>query len=250
MKSLTFEGIHNFRDMGGLITTDGRVVKKGMLYRCGELGFLTSKDKELLKELGVQSIIDYRDEDELEKSPSPFIEGVDNIRISAKKSDSVLKSASVEELMKTDFVNEFRKDLFSQFYAELPLDNPAYKELINRLKHKQVPLIHHCTAGKDRTGVGAAIIYLLLGVSEQDIIKEYLLTNASMEKNPPKWLEKVKAVLGDNHEIQALAFCQEIWMEAALKKIKDVYPSYEEYFYHEFGITAEERKEIQDFYLE
>ena len=248
--SLLFEGIHNFRDMGGLRTKDGRVVRKGLLYRCGELGFLTPKDREVLKELGIKTIIDYRDEDEVEKSPSPILEGVDNIRISAKKANSILKSASIEELMKTDFVNKFKREVFSQFYAELPIDNPAYKELMNRLKEKKVPLIHHCTAGKDRTGVGSAIIYLLLGVSEQDIIEEYLLTNATMEKNPPKWLEKVKAILGDSHELQALAFCQQIWLEAAFQKIKDVYPSYEDYFYYEFGITAQDREAMKDFYLE
>lgn len=250
MKSLLLEGIHNFRDMGGLRTKDGRVVKNGLLFRCGELGSLTNNDKELLKDLKIQSIVDYRDEDELERSPAPILEGIDNIRISAKKENSVLHSASMEELMKSDFIHQFTKELFSEFYAELPINNPAYKELMNRIKNKKVPLIHHCTAGKDRTGVGAAIIYLLLGVSEEDIIEEYLLTNAAMENNPPRWLEKVKAALGENHEIQAMAFCQRIWMETAFKKIKETYPSYDDYFYHEFGITEEDREAIQQFYLE
>lgn len=75
-------------------------------------------------------MIDYRDFDELQKSPAPELEGIDMIRLSAKREDSILKSASAEDLMTIEF------------YLVLPFNNSAYKELFHRLKKNKYPLFN------------------------------------------------------------------------------------------------------------
>lgn len=251
MTVLTLEGVHNFRDLGGLTTKDGKKVKQGLLFRGGHLGALTNEDQKKLKDWNVQLVIDYRDLEELEKHPAPQLEDVEIIRVSAKREDSVLKSASVDRLMTMEFVESFKDDLFLNFYLELPFNNPAYQELFNRLKQKNVPLIHHCTAGKDRTGVATALIYLLLGVEEEQIIEEYLLTNDYVKDNPPQWLLKVQEILQDKHQnILSLAYCDRIWIEAIFKEIQSTFGSYENYFAEEYGLTKEDIEELRAYYLE
>lgn len=102
IETVQFEKIYNFRDMGGLTTNDGRTVKKGVLFRSGELGQATKNDIKMLEELQLKVIFDYRDDSEAKVNASPPLESVKNIRIPARMKDSIIPTVNVEELLKSD----------------------------------------------------------------------------------------------------------------------------------------------------
>lgn len=246
------ERLSNFRDMGGLVTKTGAQVKKGLLFRCGALADATENDLQALAALNLQTVIDYRDDIEAEKQPSPLLKEVEMIRIAARKnSGDAMKSMSMEQLFANkDLLAHISPELFAQFYAELPFDNEVYRVLIDKVATKQVPLLHHCSAGKDRTGVGAALIYLLLDVSEETIMEEYLLTNAYIEAHPPRWYQYAVKHLGDHPTLKTLAGCDPLFLSSVFEAIKKRYGTYEAYFLAEHQLDREKIANIRAFYTE
>lgn len=244
------EQLSNFRDMGGVQTSDGHVVKEGLLFRCGALADATAADIKTLQELKIETVIDYRDDIEEQKQPSPVLPGVNMIRIPARQDTTdTMKSMSMEQVFSNQAVlDKITPDLFADFYAELPFDNEVYRVLLQKVANKNVPLIHHCSAGKDRTGVGAALIYLLLGVREEDIMTEYLLTNAYIEQHPPRWYVFAMNHLGEHPTLKALAGCDPLFLTSVFDAIKARYSTYEAYFLAEHQLDATQISEIRHFY--
>ena len=245
---MTFEGINNFRDMGGVKTKDGRTVKTGLLFRCGHLANATGQDVDLLNELGVQLIFDYRDEREAINYPTPELVGVRNLRVPAIKEDSAVKVGSIGEAIRSGALDTIVEN-FSKFYSGMAFGNPAYKALLDEVLKCDGPLIHHCTAGKDRTGVGATLIYLLLGVSEENIIEEYLLTNKSNSEKPPQWYVDLVAQIGEDERLKAIVGVSRELLQAVFDAIREKYGGYEEYFEAEYGITANDIEKLRNYYL-
>lgn len=244
------EQLSNFRDMGGIVTKNHKCVKKGLLFRCGALADATENDLRALEALNLQTVIDYRDDIEAEKQPSPVLKGVEMIRIAARKdSGEAMKSMSMEQLFSNkELLTKISPELFAQFYAELPFDNEVYRVLIQKVATKRVPLLHHCSAGKDRTGVGAALIYLLLDVDEEMIMQEYLLTNAYIEAHPPRWYQFAVKHLGNNPILKTLAGCDPLFLTSVFDAIKQQYGTYAAYFLAEHQLNAQQISEIRQFY--
>lgn len=100
-------------------------------------------------------------------------------------------------------------------------NNPSYQRLLNIVCDEDVLLLHHCFAGKDRTGVGAALIYLLLDVPEEQIIKEYLRTEEEMRSNIPKWFKAIKETMNDREEVlKQLSGVKEDYIKEVFSAIK------------------------------
>ncbi|MEG0258653.1 MAG: tyrosine-protein phosphatase [Lysinibacillus sp.] len=244
----TFDEIYNFRDMGGQLTKDGRRVKNGLLFRCGELGHATNTDLARFKDMNIQVIFDYRDDQEASTVVTPTIEGVTNIRIPAN-SNLDHNSTSLADMLKNPMWT--RENALGHFYADMLFGNESYNALLACIREQQVPLVHHCTAGKDRTGVGAALIYLLLGVSEEAIIEEYLLTNEMTAIKPPIWFKKMKEQMAESNDVfEKMAGVEAVYMQTVFNRIKETYPTYEAYFQEEFGIDEAEIFRLKEYYLE
>lgn len=247
-QTVNFEGIHNFRDMGGLVTSEGKVVKPNLLYRSGHLADATEGDIEELKNLGVKCIFDYRDDEEALKNPTPIIKGIKYIREPAITTKTPIKATDILELLEKNTVQQIIDD-FSSFYASMPFNNESYRKLLKQFIACEGPLLHHCTAGKDRTGVGAALMYLSLGVSENDIITEYLLTNEANKKNEPKWYTELASQLEDAEGLKAVSGVREEFITAVFEKIKEKYGTYASYFAEEYSMTEEDLLKIKKYYL-
>lgn len=248
IETVQFENIFNFRDMGGLTTNDGRTVKKGVLFRCGELGYATDTDIKTLDALQLKVIFDYRDDSEAELNVSPPLENVKNIRIPAKRKDSIIPTANIEELLKSDLF--LQPNVLGKFYAEMAFRNPAYQKLLHIICAQEGPLLHHCSAGKDRTGVGAALIFLLLDVPEEQIIQDYLRTGDAMRSNPPKWFIVFQEKMKDRAEVfNAFAGVEEAYIQEVFSAIKSRYPNYDAFFENEYGITNEMKERAKSYYL-
>ena len=116
---------------------------------------------------------------------------------------------------------------------------------MREIAHGDGALLHHCTAGKDRTGVGAALIYLLLGVDEAQITQEFLLTNELNKQHPPAWAKAFIEEYGDDERFHLLHGVYPQLIEAVYTAIKQKYGTYEAYFFHEYGFDAKEIEEIR-----
>ncbi|WP_100401744.1 tyrosine-protein phosphatase [Bacillus sp. FJAT-42315] len=248
IETFQFEKIYNFRDMGGLTTIDGYTVKKGMLFRSGELVHATAKDINRLETLQLKVIFDYRDESEAKLNSSPLLDNVKNLRVPARIEDSILPTVNIEELLKSDIF--LQSNVFGQFYSEIVFNNPSYQRLLNIICAGEAPLLHHCSAGKDRTGVGSALIYLLLDVPEEQIITDYLRTNDEMQSNPPEWFKVMEEQMKERAEVfQAFSNANEEYIQELFSAIKSRYTNYDTFFENEYGITKEMKEQAREYYL-
>ena len=167
---LPFVGAGNFRDLGGYPTADGRRVRRGLLFRGGSLDALQGEaDQALLQSLHLREILDLRSAGEAAAHPDPPLPGAHYRRVcgmcypDGAEMDysprgierlNAEKAAFEREVGHT--VHDF--DWFSALYREMPFGNAAYKELFSLLENHRVPLLFHCTCGKDRTGIAAMLI--------------------------------------------------------------------------------------------
>ncbi|THD77902.1 MAG: tyrosine-protein phosphatase [Phenylobacterium sp.] len=178
-RHIAFEGIENFRDFGGYGTACGRGLKAGRLYRSGHHARASEADLARLKDLGLSLIVDLRRPNERERDPSRRWAG-----FGATVIDSDAEQERTVEWMEflrdSDLSIEAFRRYMLNYYRAAPTD-PRYVDLYSRyflaLAESDGPVLVHCAAGKDRTGVICALTHHLAGVHDDDIMADYLLTN-------------------------------------------------------------------------
>ena len=140
-------------------------------------------------------------------------------------------------------------------YAGLPFDNPAYQGMFAHLLNGDAPLLFHCTAGKDRTGVAAALILLALGVSREDVMEDYLLTNPCRAVTRAALREKFAARFGSSDPrrdriVEVFTGVTAESLQLALDAIDRTYPTFEAYLQEQYGIDAAALCRLRQMYLE
>jgi protein-tyrosine phosphatase len=170
-------GGFNMRDFGGYATREGRRVKLGVLFRSGTMSMLTEADEGRLRGLGIRGICDFRRQNERAAEPTTWHRSVG---IAYWTRDYEAVSGVLEETMKnTAATAESMRAAMLALYGEIARDHaPAYAAMFRQIAKGGVPLLINCSAGKDRTGVAAALLLSVLGVSRDDIEHDYLATNA------------------------------------------------------------------------
>lgn len=169
---LPLEGGRNFRDLGGWRSTDGRRVKWGRIYRSGAMSDLTMADLAYLSALGVSAICDLRSPSEREAEPNPFLK-IGGPKVVATGYD---RSAATSALMRMTTREDAIQGFADAYVDFLDLLAPHYADIFARLLAGQGALAFNCSAGKDRTGVGAALILSVLGVPREIVIADYALS--------------------------------------------------------------------------
>ncbi|MFN8377752.1 MAG: tyrosine-protein phosphatase [Anaerolineae bacterium] len=173
---LHLEGVANARDLGGYRTADGRRVRRGMIYRSGDLSAATDNDLERLQALDVQLIVDLRHDGETDVAPDRLPPGAAYVRLPFNESDSKLKQVA-EVVAHLSHMEE----VLLHIYSGLVFDTGAPKlgALLRELAtdDRALPVLIHCSAGKDRTGITAAVLLSVLGVPDEAIYADYTLSN-------------------------------------------------------------------------
>ena len=252
---LDLQGAYNFRDVGGYPTTDGKKVKRGLIFRSEALAQLTDRDYEQLAELKIKVLCDFRGDDEKQRAPTkwrgsevemfpqPIAAGGNTNSIMGK----VIQGAPPEEI----------KAVMAGLYGQFVTANvPAYQKLMRRIVDGGVPVLYHCTAGKDRTGVFTALLLTTLGASRATVMEDYLLTNqyvltdkavATMTANlknygitkaPP--MESLKPLLGVEPE----------YLEAVFATIDKEFGNFDEFRRKALGLTDADVKKLRSMLLE
>ena len=173
---LPLEGGLNLRDLGGYAAKDGRRIKSGMLFRSGAMSMLTEADERHLASLGIATVCDLRRRNEREADPTRWCEpaGVHYWSRDYSSSTGILGEVFRAEMITAD---EVRRAMIA-LYREILVDHaPSYHYMFERLLGGHIPLLFNCSAGKDRTGVAAALILTVLHVPYPTILEDYLDTN-------------------------------------------------------------------------
>lgn len=247
----------NFRELGGYRTQDGRHVKENVFFRSARLDHLNTNELRAIKKLGIKTIVDLRSEEEVNKHPDPVMSGISYYKMSALKDEkgedinyspsSILKKA----LRQRD--KNIAQATLEHFYALMIFNNGTFTKLMNMLKEEHTPILFHCTAGKDRTGIASILILLLLGVSEESIRKDYLLTNKYRKKALNKQHRRFKLLTHFSNNVSDIVTLSEGVLPEGCDYIFNLihqrYSSYEEYFEQEMHISKEEQKRIREKYL-
>ena len=157
VRTMDIDGVKNMRDVGGLVTTDGKTIQYGIMYRSAHFDSITEKGKEQIKRLGVKTDVDLRGES---NTVSPLGENVRRLNYNAPYYVDEADGNGIQSGLNgaESYVKEFEKE----FKACADPDN--------------YPIGFHCSLGRDRTGTLAAMLYAVSGVSRYDIVKEYELS--------------------------------------------------------------------------
>jgi protein-tyrosine phosphatase len=171
---IPLEGTTNVRDLGGWPARDGRTVRFGQVFRAARLARITEADTRALQALGVRTVVDLRGADERAKVPN-VDHGFHEVSLAIEPSIGPRLREMAE---KGEGTADEMRAMMARAYAAYAIDWSAqYRALFALLLSEQrVPLLFHCTAGKDRTGFGAALILAALGVREEAIREDYLAT--------------------------------------------------------------------------
>jgi protein-tyrosine phosphatase len=173
---VTLQGALNFRDLGGYPTAEGGEVRWGQVYRSAALHRLTTADLIAVADLGLQVVYDLRSADERERSPSILPDGIRTewLPIGGRAANT----QGLSDLIVAGSLGEVPEDFLLQIYEAMVRDAaPTFGQLLTMLAASDgMPALFHCTAGKDRTGMTAALLLSLLGVDEQTILDDFELS--------------------------------------------------------------------------
>lgn len=251
---IKLDSTYNFRDFGGYIGHEGKTVKKNVLYRADSLSKLTEDDVNKLESLNIRDIIDYRSDEERYNNedveiPNAQVHLLDPIATIAQFAGSGTGSDefSIENITQETLINLLGEE--NRKFVESDRGQEVYKEMLNLVLNTEGAIVQHCTAGKDRTGYGSALVLLLLGVSKEDVIYDYLLTNESVKIKP---MEINPMDIEDEALIEAMSVLQGVRMEFIEPAFKalEKYDSVEHYVIEELGFTQEDIDSLRDKYLE
>ena len=178
-RRVPLEGAHNFRDLGGYRGDGGRTVRWGRLYRSDHLGGLTDADLEAITQLGIELVVDYRGPHEHETTPSRIAVDGPIRRHDRAIGDGTVEGVSLWDSIMAGTLAGFDEDDLAGFYrATLRSAADVFGEVLTLLAEPDhLPAVFHCTAGKDRTGLTAALLLATLGVGDGDILDDYELSN-------------------------------------------------------------------------
>jgi protein-tyrosine phosphatase len=252
---LPLEGAQNFRDLGGYPTADGRRVRWGQIYRSDHLGDLSDADLDYLDGLGIHTICDFRSGTEREDSPDRFGESGSPPSVNPAIADErfavdELKSRILTgDLEGIDFANVLVEGN-QAFVRDYAMQYGQFFRLVE--DPSSLPLVFHCTAGKDRAGWASAALLTALGVSEQDVVRDYLLSQLYTQHKIESTLRLIRwasLFRTDPEQIRPLMSVDPAYIGAAIEAAEEDHGSVDAYLAEALGMDSERRAALRDLLL-
>ncbi|MBD0273525.1 MAG: tyrosine-protein phosphatase [Acetobacteraceae bacterium] len=202
---VALQGCSNLRDLGGYRAADGRRVRFGRVFRSASLAALTDADLSAFAATGIRTVCDLRGEREAARAPSRLPAAGPGAPEVVRLPIEPRVGASLRDLLaREEATGEDTYELLRAAYAAYATDHlPRYRALFDLLlREERLPLLFHCSAGKDRTGFGAALLLTALGVPRETAIADYLATNRIWKREhalPPNTPADVRDTLLTAH---------------------------------------------------
>ena len=254
-RMIELEGVGNLRDFGGYATLCGRGLRAGRFYRSGHYAQATGPDLEALAGLKLAVVVDLRRADERERQPSPRWTGFDAAVITSDLGD--VDRGWEQMLPGADPTPQFFDALMLAWYQRAPF-GPRMTNLFSRyfeaMADNDGGVLIHCAAGKDRTGLLAALTHHLAGVSRDDLVEDYLLTNRAPSQTTmaPRIRQLIETLTGRTPSDEAVRVAMGVraeYMQAALEAIEARYGSLDAYLEQALGVDKARRRAFEERHL-
>lgn len=245
-RMVKLEGAINFRDIGGYKTSSGKIVKSGILYRSADLSKLTENDLKKIESIKIKYDFDFRGPYEVKSAPDKIPADVIRIALPAG-SETVGDSTYMKEMSKRLKDESF----ILSFYNNISPFGDRYKPVFDSLlsfKANQA-LVFHCTAGKDRTGIAAALILYALGVDEETIINDYEATNYYRKDENAKTINQMKRFYGmDDKTATSLMAAKREYIQSTFDTIKSQYGTIDQYLEKVMDLNGKKIRLLRKYY--
>ena len=240
-RHLNLQGASNFRDLGGYATHDGRMVRWRQLFRSNHLGHLTAADIEIVRALGVRHAFDFRG---LEERAGAMC-GLGEITVHSLPIEPTVVAALRARLATGSLSAPDAQEIMRDSYRCYVRHNThSFRALFAHLFDDRAPQVIHCTAGKDRTGFACALVLHALGVPDEVIGEDYLLTNHFYRRDPASATD-----LPDDVR-RAIGSVESSFLAAGFDAIRSDYGDLETYFREGLGVGERERASLKARYLQ
>lgn len=244
--------ITNFRDIGGYKAQDGDV-KKGFFFRSGQLNNLDDQQVSFLKDdCNLKAIYDFRSQSEVDKDEDTVIPGVEYQHIDILASLQNGGAASLEGMFSD--LNNIDSAMYKT-YEEIVLSDSAqkgYHKFMQDLIDDKKPVIFHCFAGKDRTGWAAYLILKVSGVSDDDIMKDYLETNELRKDANDEIINQFKDKLNDLQiaGLESALTVKAEYLNYAIKTMNEKFGNFENYLVEGLNLAEDYKDKFIELYVE
>lgn len=233
---LNFEGIANFRDLGGYTTLDGRHVKWGVLYRTATLAHGSDADLSGVDKLGLKTLVDFRSAAEKEAEPNRLPEpaGFEVVEIPTLDDGNKAMVGEIMARIESGDFDGFDPDALMldanrQFATTF---TPQFRQFVHTvLDAAGKPVAWNCSAGKDRTGFAAAILLRILGVPQAVVIQDYMASKQLALEGRKTQMMLLRLFKGDDaaDKMSTLLGVEAAWLEAGFAEIDVKWGSFDNY---------------------
>lgn len=251
-----FEKVANFRDLGGHTTRDGRRLRSGRMYRSGHLAHSTDPDLDTLASLGLRTIFDFRTQSDISvdgadrvpsnarhvQLPMPDPAAGDDIRAILADNDG----AEIEQI----FGDGKAAAMMVRAAASMVRERSApYAQFLQQLcEPGALPALFHCSAGKDRAGWAGSVLLLAIGVEEEQVVEQYLLSNQEVEKIRERLASRANPAWGEL--LHPLLEVRREYIEGSFEAVREDWGSVDRYLSEGLGLRDEQRSRLRDELLE
>lgn len=247
-----FEFVHNFRDFGGYAADGGRV-KKGQLYRSAHYADASTSDLEAFAKIGMAAIVDLRRPGERFRLPTRRAEGCQAKLIAYGVPSDEIQPPHLAFLSDPDVNEDMIVERMCGIYVNFPYEPghiQVFSDAFATLAEVNGPIVIHCHAGKDRTGVLCALIHHVLGVSRDDTYQDYLLTNdlSRIEKRLPeiaRLFAEAQGRAAPQHILRMILGVKAAYLDSAFASIDRQDGSIDSYLQNKLKVTPAMRDAIK-----
>src|SRR4051794_27684734 len=241
----------NFRDLGGYVGRDGRTVRHGRVFRSDALHAVTDEDIATIGALGLRAVFDLRWTHERERQPTaiPTSHGHRVVHLMVGEDPDLTNSKELLEQILDGSLPEADDAYMATMYADMLRDGAAsFGTLLTHLTEDDwLPAMFHCTAGKDRTGIAAALLLSVLGVDGEAILDDYELTNIY---RPNRRIEELRPAIEaagvDLEKVRPFLSARRPVMEMTLAHLRDEHGGVDRYLVDEAGMSPETLARLRD----
>lgn len=248
IREVKLQGASNFRDLGGYTTKDGHHVKWDKVFRSADISRLTDDDLSVLKNKHIDYVVDLRGTDESKKAPDHLNPKIDYILCPAGS------DASLNDWMKTVATMKSGGDsMMKAYYVKTEFLADRYKPFFEKLigLPDDEALLLHCTAGKDRTGIGSALLLYTLGVPYETIVSDYLATNYYRRSDNEKMINSMVQYMHINEGVaRDLSSAKKEYLDETFNAIKLKYGSVDNFLKGPMGLDDKKINILKNKFLE
>ena len=245
---ISIESVSNFRDV-----SVGSKMKKNLLFRCAKLSTLNDRDICVLENLNPHAIIDFRDPKEIKKAPNNLSAKLLKKYINLPISASTLSRMAAQKEIYGDSVESYEKvmeDSYRMYINNHKVVWTKFFEIL--LKSKKLPIIFHCSAGKDRTGIASFMIQSIFKNPMDLIFENYLISNDLLTIKAATAEQSTNSSNQDSlvtkNMLSTLGKVQQSYLNAAIDEIDKKYSSLENYFISQLGLKVNDIQKLEQIF--